>query len=128
MNKSKKLLAIGSIAALGLAACGSDDEPAAETPSTDAPPAEAPADGGGDAVKTCLVTGLAGVDDQSFNASAWQGVQDAIAAGAATDDSFFLESGEASQYQANVDQMIDQGCEHIVTVGFDLGRGHGHER
>ncbi|NNK91851.1 MAG: BMP family ABC transporter substrate-binding protein, partial [Acidimicrobiia bacterium] len=65
--------------------------------------------------------GLAGVDDQSFNASAWQGVQDAVAAGVATEDSFFLESGEASQYQANVDQMVSQGCEHIVTVGFDLG-------
>jgi basic membrane protein A len=72
-------------------------------------------------VKTCLVTDLAGVDDQSFNASAWQGVQDAMAAGFATEDSFFLESTDAADWQPNVDQMITQGCEHIVTVGFALG-------
>ena len=72
-------------------------------------------------VKTCLVTDLAGVDDQSFNASAWQGVQDAMAAGFATEDSFFLESADASDWQPNVDQFISQGCEHIVTVGFALG-------
>ncbi len=73
------------------------------------------------ALKTCLVTDLAGVDDRSFNASAWQGVTDAIAAGFATDDSFFLESADATDWQPNIDQMIAQGCEHIVTVGFALG-------
>jgi basic membrane protein A len=72
-------------------------------------------------VKTCLVTDLAGVDDQSFNASAWQGVQDAMAAGFATEDSFFLESSDAADWQPNIDQFISQGCEHIVTVGFALG-------
>jgi basic membrane protein A len=72
-------------------------------------------------VKTCLVTDLAGVDDQSFNASAWQGVQDAMAAGFATEDSFFLESTDAADWQPNIDQFISQGCEHIVTVGFALG-------
>ncbi|MDH5420646.1 MAG: BMP family ABC transporter substrate-binding protein [Acidimicrobiia bacterium] len=74
-----------------------------------------------DAIKTCLVTDLAGVDDRSFNASAWQGVQDAMAAGYATEDSFFLESADASDWQPNIDQMVSQGCQHIVTVGFALG-------
>lgn len=133
MIKSNKVLALGVVAALGFAACGSDDD-ASDTTTTEADgeavttdgeavttDGEAGGEASGDAVKTCLVTGLAGVDDQSFNASAWQGVQDAIAAGTATEDSFFLESGEASQYQANVDQMVEQDCQHIVTVGFDLG-------
>ncbi len=116
----KLLLALLAIFSLIAAACGDDDDessPASE-------PAEEPADepaANENAVKTCLVTGLAGVDDQSFNASAWQGVQDAVDAGYATEDSFFLESEDASGYQPNVDQMISQGCEHIVTVGFDLG-------
>ncbi len=116
---SKRLLLILSVMlTLGLvaAACGSDDETATDDGGAGTTVAQSET-----AVKTCLVTGLAGVDDQSFNASAWQGVQDAVAAGVATSDSFFLESGEASQYQANVDQMISQDCEHIVTVGFDLG-------
>jgi basic membrane protein A len=73
------------------------------------------------AIKTCLVTDLAGVDDRSFNASAWQGVQDAMANGFATEDSFFLESADASDWQPNIDQMISQDCQHIVTVGFALG-------
>ena len=73
------------------------------------------------AVKTCLVTDLAGVDDRSFNASAWQGVQDAMAAGYATADSTYLESSDASDWQPNIDQFLSQGCEHIVTVGFALG-------
>jgi basic membrane protein A len=68
-----------------------------------------------------LVTDLAGVDDQSFNASAWQGVQDAMDAGYATSDSFFLESADAADWQPNIDQFVSQGCEHIVTVGFALG-------
>lgn len=76
---------------------------------------------GAEAIKTCLVTDLAGVDDRSFNASAWQGVQDAMDAGYATEESFFLESSDASDWQPNIDQMVSQGCQHIVTVGFALG-------
>ena len=73
------------------------------------------------AIKTCLVTDLAGVDDRSFNASAWAGVQAAMDAGYATADSFFLESTDASDWQPNIDQFVEQGCQHIVTVGFALG-------
>jgi len=75
----------------------------------------------GEPIKTCLVTDLAGVDDRSFNASAWAGVQAAMEAGYATSDSFFLESTDASDWQPNIDQMVSQGCQHIVTVGFALG-------
>ncbi len=72
-------------------------------------------------VKACLATSSTGVDDQSFNASAWEGVEAAMASGVATSESIFLEPGEVSQYQAVIDQFVDQGCEHIVTVGFDWG-------
>jgi len=75
----------------------------------------------GDAIKTCLVTDLAGVDDRSFNANAWAGVKAAIDQGFATEDSFFLESTDASDWQPNIDQMLAQDCESIVTVGFSLG-------
>ena len=47
--------------------------------------------------------------------------QDAVGAGYATEDSFFLESADATDWQPNIDQMVSQGCEHIVTVGFALG-------
>ena len=127
MIKSNKLFAVGVVAMLGLAACGSDDD--SDSATSDAPAAsdapagsDAPATDGGDGVKTCLVTDLAGIDDKSFNATAWQGVLDAIDSGAAAaePDSFFLESDTEADWQPNIDQMISQGCEHIVTVGFAL--------
>ncbi len=72
-------------------------------------------------VTVCLVTDLAGVDDRSFNASAWQGVNDAVAAGFANADPILLESDAAEDYQPNIDGCLSQGAEHIVTVGFALG-------
>ena len=111
--KLKRLIALLAVLTVVLAACGDGDDDTTTT--------TAAAVANENAVKTCLVTDLAGVDDRSFNASAWQGVQDAVTAGYATDDSFFLESADASDWQPNVDQMVSQDCEHIVTVGFALG-------
>ena len=137
--KRSRWIAFVAVMALLFAACGTDEaeepaaeepvaeepaaeEPAAEEPAAEEPAAEEPAvEETAPAIKTCLVTDLAGVDDRSFNANAWQGVQDAVAAGYATEDSFFLESAEAADWQPNIDQMVAQGCEHIVTVGFALG-------
>ncbi len=101
------------VLALVAAACSSESD---ATTTTAAVPAFE-----GTPVKTCLVTDLAGVDDRSFNQSAWEGVQAAMDAGFATEDSFFLESTDAADWQPNIDQMVSQGCEHIVTVGFALG-------
>jgi len=75
----------------------------------------------GEAVVTCLVTDLAGVDDRSFNAAAWQGVLDAVDAGFAAPDPTLLESDDQADYQPNIDQCLAQGAQHIVTVGFELG-------
>ena len=138
--KRGAILVLLVVLALVAAACSSDSDDttttaasggedtttttaAAETTTTAAAETTTTAAGGfqGDPIKTCLVTDLAGVDDRSFNASAWQGVTDAIAAGFATEDSFFLESNDASDWQPNIDQMVQQGCQHIVTVGFALG-------
>lgn len=126
--KRTKLILLLTVLALVAAACGDDDETVATTQVTTAPttatttaPTTTAATEPEAAVKTCLVTDLAGVDDRSFNASAWQGVQDAMAAGFATADSTYLESDSAEDWQPNVDQFIQQDCEHIVTVGFALG-------
>ncbi len=75
----------------------------------------------GEQIVTCLVTDLAGVDDRSFNAAAWQGVLDAADAGYAAPDPILLESSVETDYQPNIDQCIAQGAQHIVTVGFNLG-------
>ena len=145
-RKRGALLALLFAFALVAAACG-DDEPAAtttaapgngDTTTTAAPTTtvadttEAPTTTAGDTttteapmtatpVKVCLVTDLAGVDDRSFNASAWEGVTDAITAGFATEDSLVLESDAAEDYQPNIDSCLSNNAEHIVTVGFALG-------
>jgi basic membrane protein A and related proteins len=130
-----RLLSLLAAAMLVLAACGgaADDTTttteaadttttAAETTTT-AGEETTTTEGGAEAtpVVTCLVTDLAGVDDRSFNASAWQGVEDAVAAGFAAADPILLESDDATDYQPNIDQCLAQGAEHIVTVGFELG-------
>lgn len=126
---------LGILLAFGLVAtaCGSDDDTATDTTEAPSDTDDAMADeddamadeGEGDAmadsVKACLATSSTGVDDQSFNASAWEGVQAAMDSGVANDETFFLEPGEVAQYQAVIDQFVDQGCQHIVTVGFDWG-------
>lgn len=72
-------------------------------------------------VTVCFVTDLAGADDRSFNASGWQGVNDAVDAGFANADPILLESDSREDYQPNIDACLAQGAEHIVTSGFELG-------
>lgn len=112
MKRNARFLALIATLALVIAACGGDD---GEGTTTTADSAE------GDGIVTCLVTDLAGVDDRSFNASAWEGVEDAADAGFAAAEPILLESDDETDYQPNIDQCISQGAEHIVTVGFQLG-------
>jgi basic membrane protein A len=104
VKRYTRFVALFAVVALVIVACGDDE-------------------GGGDAegIVTCLVTDLAGVDDRSFNAAAWQGVNDAVTDGFAATDPVLLESDEQADYQPNIDQCVEQGAEHIVTVGFELG-------
>jgi basic membrane protein A and related proteins len=72
-------------------------------------------------IRACQVTDTGGIDDKSFNQTAWKGVEDAIAAGYATDDSDYLESQVDTDYAPNIQSWLDEGCDLIITVGFLLG-------
>jgi basic membrane protein A len=76
------------------------------------PPAEA-------AFSACQVTDVGGIDDKSFNATAWKGVQDAMADFGI--EGKYLESQQQTDYEKNINAFIDEGCDIIVTVGFLLG-------
>jgi len=70
-------------------------------------------------IKVGQVTDLGGIDDKSFNASAWKGVEDAI-----TDfgiEGKYLESQQQSDYAKNITQYLDENDDMIITVGFLLG-------
>ncbi len=142
MTRFTRVVALLAVLALVLAACGGDSddttttEAASET--TEAPDetttteaasetTEAPGEtttteamGEFTAVATCFVTDDAGVDDRSFNASGWKGVNDALATGAVAADPIVLESTSAADYQPHVETCLAQGAEHIVTSGFKL--------
>jgi basic membrane protein A len=66
----------------------------------------------------CMVTDTGGIDDRSFNASSWQGVQEAQSA---TITGKYLQSTSESNYVPNIDQFISEKCGIIVTVGFLMG-------
>ncbi|HVP20863.1 MAG TPA: BMP family ABC transporter substrate-binding protein, partial [Anaerolineaceae bacterium] len=88
--------------------------PATAVPPTAVPPTAAPV-----AKKFCLVTDTGGINDKSFNASAWLGLTDAQTKLGATVK--YLQSTQATDYAKNIQAYIDEKCDLIVTVGFLLG-------
>jgi basic membrane protein A len=66
----------------------------------------------------CEVTDTGGIDDNSFNQTAWKGVLDAQAE--LEIKGRYLESQAETDYSANINSLLGQ-CDLIVTVGFLLG-------
>lgn len=69
--------------------------------------------------RACMVTDSGGIDDRSFNAVTWDGLEQAEKEFGITTD--FLESSSTSDFAPNVNQFVQQDCNLIVTVGFLLG-------
>jgi basic membrane protein A len=69
--------------------------------------------------KVCQVTDVGGIDDKSFNATAWKGVEDSVEAFGG--EGKFLESQQQTDYAVNINAFLEEGCDLIVTVGFLLG-------
>jgi ABC-type transport system substrate-binding protein/basic membrane lipoprotein Med (substrate-binding protein (PBP1-ABC) superfamily) len=66
-----------------------------------------------------MVTDVGGIDDKSFNATSWAGmemVEQELGVEVA-----YLESQQQTDYAANITQFLDQDYDFIVTVGFLLG-------
>lgn len=80
--------------------------------------AGAPAPGATE-IKACQVTDTGGIDDRSFNATAWKGVEDAQAQLGI--EGSILESQQQADYERNINAFIEEGCDLIITVGFLLG-------
>ncbi|MDJ0630136.1 MAG: BMP family ABC transporter substrate-binding protein [Rhodobacter sp.] len=70
------------------------------------------------AFTACQVTDTGGIDDNSFNQTAWKGVQDAEAQLGI--DGRFLESQAETDYEANINSLLGE-CDIILTIGFLLG-------
>ena len=74
---------------------------------------------GGGAFKVGQVTDLGGIDDKSFNATAYAGVEKAVKELGV--EGKYLESQQQSDYAKNIQQFLDEKTDLIVTVGFLLG-------
>jgi basic membrane protein A and related proteins len=105
-----------------LAACGSSKSSA---PSAGATSSSAAASSSGSAATTgkfvgCMVSDTGGVDDRSFNAAAWAGMQAAQAANSSISVKF-SQSTSPSDYTPIINTFVSQKCNIIVTLGFAMG-------
>jgi basic membrane protein A len=109
-----------------LAACGpkaAEPLPTEAPPSTEAPApteeAPAPTEAPTEAFKAGMVTDVGGIDDKSFNATSWHGME--LAEEELGVEVAYLESQQQTDYAVNITQFMDQDYDMIITVGFLLG-------
>lgn len=100
-KKLKAVLLIG-VATLGVVACSSNEVGEKE-----------------DKFKVALILSQGGVNDQSFNQSAWEGALEAK-------DEYgvevsYLESNSEADFASNIDLAVEQENDLIVGIGFQLG-------
>jgi basic membrane protein A len=122
-------VAAAGAATLLIAACGSSSSSASNPATSSAPAAPASsavstagasgAASGSTAGKFlgCMVTDTGGINDKSFNQSAWEGMQQAAAANSNVTVKF-LQSTSQSDYVPNINTFLSQKCGIVVTVGF----------
>jgi basic membrane protein A len=128
--KSTALIAAAAAAAASLviAACGtsSSSAPSSTSTSTSASAAASSTPAGGSSATGaaaggkllgCMVTDTGGINDKSFNQSAWEGMQQAAAANPNITVKY-LQSTTQSDYVPNINSFLSEKCGIIVTVGF----------
>ena len=97
------------------AAAGTESTPAT-TESSAAATESAPAAAAN--YKACMVSDAGGFDDKSFNETAHNGMMRAAEElGIKTNQ---IESNAEGEYAGNVQSMVDDGCNMVITVGFAL--------
>ena len=109
MNKMRKAV-VGGIAALvastAFVACGDPDDSGDDNGDGDAKSDFLP----------CIVSDAGGFDDKSFNQLSFEGVEQA--AKELNADFKPVESNSENDYGPNLESLVAEGCDVIVTVGF----------
>ncbi|MCH7320997.1 BMP family protein [Solibacillus sp. MA9] len=118
MEKRKFGLLISSVVATGaiLAACGSDEAKEKDT--------NTGSGNEGDNFSVAMVTDVGGVDDKSFNQSAWEGVQKFGADNGLSkgDGGFdYLQSQSDADYNTNLNNLLRRDFDLVFGVGFMMG-------
>lgn len=113
--------ALAAAAALALAACGDAPDVEPTTPGDENTATAEPTTEPGDDVdyKACIVSDQGGFDDASFNEAGYNGLMQAR-------DELGIETAQAesqaeTDFVPNIDSMVNQACNLVVTVGYLLG-------
>lgn len=126
MKKRIIALLLSATMLVSLTACGAKNDAGKDTTegtNTEQPADDAAEDTAGDADKKTdfsagMVTDTGGVNDQSFNQSAWEGLQsfkektDAAVS--------YLESTQETDYAPNLDKQVDEGKNLIWGIGYAM--------
>jgi len=110
MNKKQWLgLGLVAVAAIGLAACGNRASKSGNK-------------GAKTNLKAAIVTDTGGVDDKSFNQSAWEGLQAwGKENGLKKDHGFtYFQSTNESEYATNLEQAASSNYKLVFGIGFAL--------
>ena len=137
MQLTKRLVALGAASAILITACSgtgatpapatpaaatpapATPAPASEPPASEAATAEAPSEAAVNKDwKSCVAFDTGGLGDKGFNDLAKKGLDDAAALGYVTASA---EAKNATDFEGNIQRLIDQGCRTIITVGFLQG-------
>jgi basic membrane protein A len=119
VKKTLAASAVLTVAGLLAAACGSSTSNTSGSSSASAKPS-----GSSSSASTagkflgCMVTDTGGIDDRSFNASSWQGMQEAASSDPSKISVKYLQSTTQSDYTPNINTFVGDKCGIIVTVGF----------
>lgn len=123
----KKMYKLSSVMLLAftvvLAGCGNNNTAtnnggAANGGEATAAPTEAPAAGNSD-IQVGMVTDVGGVNDKSFNQSAWEALQALEAEDGVKIQ--YLQSNSNADYEPNLNQFVKGGYDLTWGIGFDLG-------
>ena len=103
--KFKKIVALGSallVASMSLVGCSNktNNEQSNKT------------------IKVGMVADVGGINDESFNQSAWEGLQKAEKELGI--EVKVIESKQASEYVGNIETLVDEGMDLIIGVGFTM--------
>lgn len=116
MKRAIKVMAPMAAVALLLAACG-------QAPSDDGSGNASGGAGGTSDFKACMVSDSGGFNDKSFNESGFNGLKSAeseLGIAIATQ-----ESKSESEFTPNINNLVQQNCNVIITVGFLLATATG---
>jgi basic membrane protein A len=112
--RGKRIVAVLAAGGLALTAAACGDAPD-ETPSAGGASSAA-----GAAYSACMVTDTGGIDDRSFNASAWAGMQAAASASSTIKPQYVASNAEAD-YEPNLRGFVTKKCDFTLAVGGLMG-------